>query len=61
LLRRVFEIDVLQCPTCGGRLRLVSVILDGLSARRFLEGAARMPEPAARPPPPKRDGRAAMS
>jgi hypothetical protein len=59
LLRRVFEIDVLTCPTCGGRLRLVSVILDGLSARRYLTGASRMPEPAARPPPPQRDGRAA--
>ena len=59
LLRRVFEIDVLKCPTCGGRLRLVSVILDGLSARRYLTGASRVPEPAARPPPPQRDGRAA--
>jgi hypothetical protein len=59
LLRRVFEIDVLKCPTCGGRLRLVSVILDGLSARRYLKGASRVPEPAARPPPPQRDGRAA--
>ena len=49
LLRRVFEIDVLKCPTCGGRLRLVSVILDGLSARRYLTGASRVPEPAARP------------
>ena len=53
LLRRVFEIDVLKCPTCGGRLRLVSVFLDGLSARRSLEGASRVPDPAARPPPPR--------
>jgi hypothetical protein len=59
LLRRVFEIDVLKWPTYGGRLRLVSVILDGLSARRYLKGASRVPEPAARPPPPQRDGRAA--
>jgi len=59
LLRRDFEIDVLKCPTCAGRLRRVSVILDGLSARRPLQGAGRRPEPAARPPPPQRDGRAA--
>ena len=59
LLRRVFEIDVLKCPTCGARLRLVSGILDGPSARRYLQGASRTPEPAARPPPRQRDGRAA--
>lgn len=59
LLRRVFEINVLQCPTGGGRLRLVSVILEGLSARRYLTGASRVSELAARPPPPQRDGRAA--
>jgi len=53
LLRRVFEIDVLKCPTCGGRPRLVSVILDGLSARRSLKGASRVLEPGARPPPPQ--------
>ncbi len=39
LLRRVFEIDLLKCPTCGGRLWLVSLILNGLSARRSLKGA----------------------
>ncbi|MFZ4739470.1 MAG: transposase, partial [Bradymonadia bacterium] len=61
LLRRVFEIDLLKYPTCAGRLRLMSVILDGLSARRSLQGAGRRPEPAARPPPPQRDGPAAVA
>jgi hypothetical protein len=28
LLRRTFEIDVLACPDCGGRLRLVATIED---------------------------------
>jgi hypothetical protein len=61
LLRRIFEIHMLKCPTSAGRLRLVSVILDGWSARRHLQGAGRMPEPAARPPPVQRDGRAAVA
>ena len=52
LMRRVFEIDVLVCPRCGGRLKLVCAIVDGLSARRYLQGIAqRKPEPEARPPP----------
>jgi uncharacterized protein YbaR (Trm112 family) len=25
-LRRVFELDILACPDCGGRLRLVATI-----------------------------------
>jgi hypothetical protein len=28
LLRRVFAIDVLACPDCGGRLRLLATIED---------------------------------
>ncbi len=38
LMRRVFSADVLECPRCGGRLRLVAAIIDGISARRYLEG-----------------------
>src|SRR4030042_6067405 len=26
LLRRVFEVDVLKCPRCGGRMRILSAI-----------------------------------
>ena len=36
LLRRVFAIDVLACPKCGGRLRLLCTVHDGFSARRCL-------------------------
>jgi hypothetical protein len=28
LLRRVFELDILACPECGGRLRLLATIED---------------------------------
>jgi hypothetical protein len=52
LLRRVFEIDVLACPKCGGRLRLLCTVHDGSSARRHLQGVSAQAPPAeARPPP----------
>ena len=52
LLRRVFEIDVLSCPKCGGRLRLLCTVHDGFSARRYLQGVSAQSPPAeARPPP----------
>jgi hypothetical protein len=28
LLRRIFEVDPLQCPACGGRMRIVEFILE---------------------------------
>ena len=34
-MRRTFAIDVLACPDCGGRLRLVATISDRLNADRL--------------------------
>ncbi len=36
LLQRVFEIDALHCPTCGGRMRVLSAITDPIVASRIL-------------------------
>ncbi|MGH7730218.1 MAG: transposase [Candidatus Eiseniibacteriota bacterium] len=36
LMRRAFEIDVLACPACGGRLRLIALILDPRTIRALL-------------------------
>ena len=36
LLRRTFDIDVLQCPRCEGRLRILSVITDEPVVARIL-------------------------
>jgi len=55
LLRRVFALDILACPDCGGRLRLLATIEDravvekilthlGLPADLPLPSAARTPE-----------------
>jgi transposase-like protein len=55
LLRRVFEIDVLTCRTCGGPLRLVATIEDPMVLRRILRHLglpSTLPEPLpARAPP----------
>jgi hypothetical protein len=37
LLKRVFEVDALRCPACGGRMRLLAAITDPSVARRILE------------------------
>jgi uncharacterized protein YbaR (Trm112 family) len=36
LLRRVFQIDVLACPECGGRLRLLATIEDPAVVKKIL-------------------------
>jgi hypothetical protein len=55
LMRRVFELDVLACPRCGGRLRLIAVLeASDTTARilRHLHLPTEVPLPApARPPP----------
>ena len=54
-MRRVFELDVLACPRCGGRLRLIAVLeASDTTARilRHLHLPTEVPPPApARPPP----------
>jgi len=36
LMRRAFEVDVLACPRCGGRLRLIALLEAGLVTARIL-------------------------
>jgi hypothetical protein len=37
LMARVFEFDVLKCPDCGGRLRMLAAIHPPLNTRKILE------------------------
>ncbi|HJL40186.1 MAG TPA: transposase [Myxococcales bacterium LLY-WYZ-16_1] len=55
LLHRVYEIDVLDCPDCGGRLRIVSAIedppvirKDPKSSRRRVVSAPEIEQPRGR-------------
>jgi hypothetical protein len=43
LLKRVFEVDALRCPACGGRMRLLAAITDSSVARRVFECLALTP------------------
>jgi hypothetical protein len=55
LMRRAFEIDVLACPRCGGRMVLIATIEDPAVVQRILTHLGlptEMPEARpARPPP----------
>jgi hypothetical protein len=55
LMQRAFAIDVLRCPRCGGRLKLIATIADPAVIRKILEHLkleTRPPEPQpARSPP----------
>ena len=57
LLRRVFQIDVMRCASCGARMRVVAFIQDGDVSRRILGHLgwpAQVPpaRPARAPPTP---------
>jgi len=49
-LSKVYHVDPLQCRTCGGPLRIVAYIIDGLSIHRILDHLGRAP-PEEKPPP----------
>jgi hypothetical protein len=55
LMRRAFEIDVLACPKCGGRMELISTIEEPAVVRKILAHLGIPTElptsRAARPPP----------
>jgi len=60
LLRRTFDVDVLACTRCQGRLRLMSVITEPATVRRILE---HLGMPATAPPilPRARDPAASVA
>ena len=38
LLRRVFRIDVTQCPICGGHMKVIAALTEPRSIQRYLAG-----------------------
>jgi hypothetical protein len=51
VLRRAFDIDVLACPQCGGRLRHIATVEDPDAIRAVLAALATSRERADRAPP----------
>ena len=48
LMQRVFDLDVMECPACGGRLRILAAIQDPDAIRAILDCLGL----SSRPPPP---------
>ncbi|XYH99473.1 hypothetical protein ACMHYB_06830 [Sorangium sp. So ce1128] len=50
LLRRTFAIDVLECPTCKGRMKLVAMVTEPRNIARFLSALGEPTDVPARSP-----------
>jgi hypothetical protein len=50
LLKRCFGVDVLECPTCKGRMKLMAMVTDPKSVRRMLQHVGEPTEPPPREP-----------
>ena len=51
LIRRVYEVDPLVCPRCGGEMRVVGFITETPLIKRILDHL-RKRQKVSRPPPP---------
>ena len=50
-MRRAFDIDVLACPRCNGRLRLIATVEDPDTIRQILAALALTDDHVSRAPP----------
>jgi len=50
LLARTFEIDVLECPDCKGRMKLLAVVTDPQSITRYLAAVGELQDVPGRSP-----------
>jgi len=50
LLKRTFGVDVLECPKCKGRMKLLAVVTEAKSIQRMLRHLGEATEPPAREP-----------
>jgi hypothetical protein len=59
LMHRAFAIDVLACPNCGGRLRLIATLHDPAVIRKLLAHVGMAPSGPSPGPDPPESGAAA--
>ena len=52
MIRKVYEIDPLLCPRCGGRMRIIAFIEDPKAIDKII-GHLKLSFQAERPPPPQ--------
>jgi hypothetical protein len=51
LLQRTFSLDVLTCPSCQGRMRLLAVVKNPAGIARYLAAAGELTDVPGRSPP----------
>jgi hypothetical protein len=51
LMRRTFGLDVLECPKCKGRMKLLALVIDDRSIARYLKKIGEPTDAPARAPP----------
>jgi hypothetical protein len=61
MLRRVYEVDPLVCPRCGGEMRVVGFITEPGVIRRILDHLRKRDRPSRSPPPLRRRPVAALA
>jgi hypothetical protein len=52
MIRKVYEVDPLRCPTCGGKMSIISFIENPKTIDRII-GHLELTFEAERPPPPR--------
>jgi hypothetical protein len=52
MIRKVYEVDPLLCPTCSGQMRIISFIQEPKTIDRII-GHLKLTFEAERPPPPQ--------
>jgi hypothetical protein len=50
LLKRTFGVDVLQCPKCKGRMKLIAMLTEPKSVARYLAGIRELTDVPGRSP-----------
>jgi hypothetical protein len=51
MIRKVYEVDLLRCPQCGGTMKLIAFITDYQAVDRIINHL-KFTFTAAKPPPP---------
>ncbi len=54
-IKKIYEIDPLECPRCGSEMRIISFITEDLVVKKILDHLGLWNEDLSRAPPPKKD------
>ena len=52
-IKKIWEVDPLSCPKCGGEMKIISFITDPKTIRKILEHLGLWKEEPPRAPPPQ--------